>query len=633
MARRLRRARKDQRVIGLLFVILALQAVCRAQDIVMADFEGGDYGEWRTTGKAFGHGPRDGIAISDHGGDRATGTLTSPEFTIQRGYINFRIKGGNFPDAIRVELMIDDQVVRSTSGSHFDTLFWFSWDVLDFEGRAARIVITDNRSSGDWGYIAVDDVEQSDVRRGLNELYRPQFHITAQWNHINDPDGLVYYDGEYHVCHQWSPLAKNTHGHKYWGHLVSRDLIHWRHLPCALTPIGGWGANGSPAFSGSAVVDYDNTSGFQTGQEKPIVLIWTAMGAGQFIAYSNDRGRTFTRYEGNPVIAQKRDDRDPMVKWYEPTRTWVMALPEQKNGTMGFHVSKDLKHWKRVSTVQGFGDCPDFYELLIDGDPARTKWIIYGGHGIYRFGEFDGTAFHLDDTGTSHRLWLGHQYATQTFNQTPDGRRIMIIWVVHNDEEPAGLPFSQMLSFPVEVKLRTFPEGVRAAAAPIREIALLHDTKHSWRDETIGADCGLLSGLDGQLFDIRAEFEIGTASEFGFRIRGMGTVSYDVDQGRAQLNGQVTKASRWVLAPLQRRVKLQVLVDRSSIEAFFDEGRAYLMSTFFPNDEDQSLTVFSSGGSTRLVSLDVYELKSSWDRPDRRGASRLPMMGGLSGDR
>lgn len=616
-----------RKILSILFMILlstvlvcaeekgAQQALPLGQPIVIADFEGGDYGQWKVTGSAFGDGPVDGVASSTRGGDDATGSLASPEFVIRRGYINFRIRGGNFPDDIRVQLIVDGKAVRSTSGNHLDKLFWFSWDVLDLKGRSATIIVTDGHESGDWGYIAIDDFQQSDTRRGMNELYRPQFHITAQWNHLNDGNGLVYYDGEYHVFHQaspWHPLRN-----KCWGHLVSKDLIHWKRLPHALTPIGGWGGKGSPAFSGSAVVDHNNTSGFQTGKEKPIVLIWTAIGTGQFIAYSNDRGRTFTWYDKNPVIAQERDDRDPMVRWHEPTKKWVMALPEQKLGKMGFHVSDDLKKWTRVSTMQGFGDCPDYYKLPVDGDLANEKWIVYGGHGVYRFGDFDGTTFRLDEKGESHRLWLGHQYATQTFNNTPDGRRIMMVWVVSNrGEEPDGMPYTQMLSFPTEMKMKTFPEGVRVVATPIEEIELLHKARHSWSNETIRPGENLLNGLRGMLFEIRAEFEIDSACEFGFRIRGDHTVSYDVEKNTARLSGDITKSNSWKIPPMKKRVKMQILVDRSLIEAFYDDGRAYLSASFYPDKANQGLEIFSSGGNTRLISLDVYELKSAWDRAD-----------------
>lgn len=239
---------------------------------------------------------------------------------------------------------------------------------------------------------------------------------------------------------------------------------------------------------------------------------------------------------------------------------------------------------------------------------------MYGGHGVYRLGSVDGAHFDFDPKVESHHLWLGHQYATQTFGNTPDGRTIMLVWVVHNTEEPAGLPFTQMLSFPTEMKLKTFPEGIRVAATPIREIELLHKKKHSWRNQTLRQGENLLKLLSGMLFEIQAEFEIDTASEFGFRIRGDHTVSYDVKNNSAQFSGKITKSNVWEISPMKKRVKMQILVDRCMLEAFYDEGRAYLSSSFFPNETNQSLELFSVGGETRLLSLDVYELRSAWDR-------------------
>jgi sucrose-6-phosphate hydrolase SacC (GH32 family) len=217
-------------------------------------------------------------------------------------------------------------------------------------------------------------------------------------------------------------------------------------------------------------------------------------------------------------------------------------------------------------------------------------------------------------------LWKGHQYATQTFDNIPDGRKIMLVWVVGGKEEPAGMPYSQMLSFPVDLKLRTFPEGLRAVATPIPEIALLHKATHSWKDETIAPGTNLLGKLNGDLFEIKAEFEIGTASEFGFRIRGKGAVSYDVTNQQARLSGDITQGNTWKMKPDKGRVKMQILVDRSIIEAFYDEGRAYLVSTFYPDAPNRTLELFSTGGNTRLFSLDVHELGSAWDRPLRPGS-------------
>ena len=601
-----------------------------ANDIVVGDFKGNDYGDWKTTGEAFGHGPMDGCASSNHGGGASTGTLASPEFTLQRGYINMRLKGGNYPSDLRVELLVNGRTVRSTSGSHQKDLFWFSWDVLDLMGEKASILVTDNSTNKDWGYIAISEIWQGDQRKGMNEAYRPQFHITAQWNWINDPNGLVYYDGEYHLFYQWLP----TWTGKHWGHYVSKDLIHWEPLPCALTPTKGYGEHGYEAYSGSAVVDSNNTAGFQTGSEKPIVLVWTAYKAGQYISYSNDRGRTFTPWKGNPVIPPgglNNDNRDPMVRWQKTAGVhgqWVMVLPEWDgtNETYTFFRSDDLKTWNGKDTsYRHRGDYPDYFQLPVDGSTNNMKWLMHGAGARYWLGEFNGATFVDAAECPEGTLWKGNQYATQTFNDAPNGRKVMMAWVVTDrKQEPAGMPYSQMLSFPVDIKLRTFPEGVRAVASPIPEIALLHRAKHSWKNETLAPGTNLLGKLKGDLFEIRAEFEIGTASEFGFRVRGKGTVAYNVTDQQARLNGQITQSNDWKMKPDGGRVKMQVLVDRSSIKAFYDEGRAYLVSTFYPDESNKTLELFSTGGNTRLISLDVYELASAWDRPLRTVAPSSP---------
>jgi sucrose-6-phosphate hydrolase SacC (GH32 family) len=607
-----------------LLMMAATVSVQAADDLTVANFKGNDYGAWKTTGDAFGAGPEDGCASSNHGGGVSTGTLTSPEFTIQRGYINMRIQGGNFPDDLQVQLMVDGKAVRRTSGSHQTNLFWFSWDVLDLKGSKASFLVTDNNTNKDWGYLVLGDIEQSDVRKGMNEMYRPQFHITAQWGHINDPNGMYYNDGEYHIMHQWSPQSLN-HGQKHWGHLVSTDLIHWRPLNYALTPTGGWAGGGADAYSGSAVVDKNNTAGFKTGREDPIILIYTAIRLGQYIAYSNDRGRTFTPWAGNPVLPPgglEKMNRDPMVRWQAsagPHGQWVMVLPEWDGTTAAyaFYGSDDLKTWKKLDdSYKHHGDCPDYFQLPVDGNPANMKWLMHGAGAGYWLGEFNGTTFVDAKEYPEGTLWRGPQYATQTINDAPNGRKIMMAWVVtEKKQEPAGMPYSQMLSFPVDIKLKTFPEGLRAVATPIPEIALLHKAKHSWKNETIVPGSNLLGKLHGDLFEIKAEFGIGSATEFGFRIRGKGIVSYNTTDKQARLNGEVIQGNNWNFNPDNGKVTMQILVDRSIIEAFYDGGRAYLMSPFYPEKANRSLELFSTGGDTRLLSLDVYELQSAWDRP------------------
>ena len=245
------------------------------------------------------------------------------------------------------------------------------------------------------------------------EPFRPQYHFTPARNWMNDPNGLVYYKGEYHLFYQHNPFG-NTWGHMSWGHAVSRDLVHWTHLPLAIPEMGD-----EMVFSGGAVVDKRNTSGFGTRANPPMVAIYTAARPGsqaQALAYSLDRGRTWTRYAGNPVLdIGSAEFRDPNVFWYEPEQRWIMAVALAVERKISFYSSPDLKTWTHLSdfgpagAVGGVWECPDLFPLPVDGDRGRTKWVlvvslnpggIAGGSGSQYFvGRFDGRRFVADDRG------------------------------------------------------------------------------------------------------------------------------------------------------------------------------------------------------------------------------------------
>src|SRR5207249_4140580 len=227
------------------------------------------------------------------------------------------------------------------------------------------------------------------------ETYRPQFHFTAQQNWHNDPNGLVYYKGEYHLFFQHNPFGINW-GNMTWGHAISRDLVHWEQIANAIEPdrLG-------TIFSGSAVVDWKNTAGFQTGKEKPLEAIYTAAGDTspeskvqpytQCIAYSNDRGRTWTKYAGNPVLKHiVGGNRDPKVVWHEATHRWILAL-YLDGDKFAFFSSPDLKNWAHLHdiNVPGCGECPDFFEIPVEGNKTERKWVWTAANGHYLVGTFD----------------------------------------------------------------------------------------------------------------------------------------------------------------------------------------------------------------------------------------------------
>jgi sucrose-6-phosphate hydrolase SacC (GH32 family) len=363
-------------------------------------------------------------------------------------------------------------------------------------------------------------------------------------------------------------------------------------------------------------VDWNNTAGFQKGDEKTIVLIYTAAGGTsdeskgqpftQCIAYSTDRGRTFTKYEKNPVLPHiVGGNRDPKVVWHEPTKKWIMALFKDKD-IFAFFSSPDLKVWTHLQdiAVPGTGECPDFFEMRVDGDQANRKWVWTAANGHYLVGTFDGQKFTYDgkplvaDHGKNY-------YAVQTFSDIPDsdGRRIQIAWM--NGGKYPRMPFNQQMSFPCEMTLRSFPEGLRICRTPVKEIETLHAKEHKWNDVTLKPGENPLADLSGDLFEIRAEFELADASEFGFKLRGE-AVSYDVAGKKVTCLGKSGE-----LTPANNRIKLQILLDRTSIEVFGNDGRLSMTSCFVPKAK-KSLEVFTVGGAVKLVSLNVYELRSAW---------------------
>ena len=441
------------------------------------------------------------------------------------------------------------------------------------------------------------------------ETYRPQFHFTAKKNWLNDPNGLIYYEGEYHLFFQHNPSGTDW-GNMTWGHAVSPDMVHWTQLPHAIEPdeLG-------TIFSGSGVVDWDNTAGLQTDKEKVLVAIYTS--AGQFapaekpftqsIAYSNDRGRMWTTYEENPVLQHVAgDNRDPKVFWHTPSQKWVMALYLENNDFALFG-SSDLRGWTRLSDIRlpEASECPDLFELPVDGDANRTKWVFWGANGKHLIGTFDGEHFKAesDVLQTEHGA---NCYAAQTWSDIPpsDRRRLQIAWM--SGGKYPDMPFNQQMAFPCDLTLRTTADGIRLFRKPVKEIETIHQKAHSWRDQTLTSNDNLLDGVAGELLDIRTEIEFGNATEVGFTVRGE-KIQYDV--AGAQLSCLEKSAS---LARIDKRITLQILVDRTSIEVFGNNGRVSMCSCFLPDPENTGLDIYASGGEAAIISLDVYELRSAW---------------------
>ncbi|MBI1389743.1 MAG: 2,6-beta-D-fructofuranosidase [bacterium] len=523
--------------------------------------------------------------------------VVTRELTIDKQYLLLPVRTGAAKQ--RVKYLVDGKTARE-----FDIeldgenpSFWVFSDVSGFNGKKLTI----ETSAPQDAPGGLDAIQQSDTLPGAETMYheatRPQFHFTSRRGWNNDPNGLVFFQGEYHLYYQHNPFGWNW-GNMHWGHAVSPDLIHWKELPIALYPrqYNDW------CFSGSAVIDEKNTSEFGQGGEPPLIAAYTSTGRGECIAFSLDRGRTFHDYEGNPVV--KHQGRDPKVIWYKPGQHWVMAVYDEMGDSKGiaFYTSPDLKEWTRQSRIEGYYECPELFEIPIEGK-TETKWIVYAADGAYTIGQFDGKTF----TPETDKLPYNYGdcfYASQTYNNIPesDGRRIQIGWGRTGD--PA-MPFNQQMNFPVELTLRETDDGLRLFAWPIREINTLYD-KLRVKKTRVTPDEPLIVTARGDLFDVTANIELMDASEVGFIVRGM-PVSYDVKSEtlRCGDNTAPLKAPNGFLS-------LRLLVDRQSVEIFGGDGRVYMPMSATFKDDTVALDFYCKGGAVRADSIRAAELKSIW---------------------
>jgi len=447
------------------------------------------------------------------------------------------------------------------------------------------------------------------------ETYRPRFHFSPQKGWTNDPNGLVFYKGEYHLFFQHNPLDTKW-GNMTWGHAVSSDLVHWKQLASAIEP-----DRRGTIFSGSAVVDEDNTAGFQEGVEKTLVCIYTSAGGTspasqgqpftQNLAYSNDRGRTWTKYSGNPVVPHViAGNRDPKVVWHAPAKRWIMVF--YLDGEMfRFLSSPDLKTWTTLHdiVVPGCGECPDFFEMAVDGEPGLSQWVWTAANDHYLIGAFDGRRF-VPEVMTNQGTVGGNYYAVQTYSGLPDGRRVQLAWM--KGGVYPNMPFNQQMSFPYELKLRRFGTTLKLCALPVREIQSIQHAPKIWTGLELKAGENPLSEMLGDLWDIHAEIDPGDAAEVAFSIRGRKiayTIKSDKKDGHRLSNGDLSA----VVSPRIRPAKIRILVDRTTVEVFGNDGEIVMPACFLPQDDDHSLKLFSTGGAARIVSLKVYPLESAWN--------------------
>ncbi|HZL11104.1 MAG TPA: glycoside hydrolase family 32 protein [Prolixibacteraceae bacterium] len=454
----------------------------------------------------------------------------------------------------------------------------------------------------------------------FNELHRPQFHFTPEKNWQNDPNGLVFYKGEYHLFYQHNPFG-NKWGYMHWGHAISTDLVHWEHLPIALYPDNdSKDSVECTAFSGSGLVDENNVTGLQSGDEKTILLFYTSQHCGQRMAYSNDKGRTWQKYEKNPIIAfdETDDARDPKVIWHEASKQYVMVLyrrpnNDEKQKGVSFYTSKNLIDWTFKNHIPGFYECPDLVELPINRRPDDKKWVLFDGDGSYVIGSFDGEKF-ISESPKMKSDYGANYYATQTWSNIPesDGRTIQIAWM--KGGEYPGMPFNGQMTFPCELSLKKYVEGIQLIRKPVKEIEQLHEKGDVWENENLipGLNKNLTRSVKGKCLHIIGSFNVKTADSFGFVVRldkkNNGTeIMYNVKTQTLSCMNQSA-----VVEPIDEVLKLDILIDRSSIEIFANDGKVVLSSCYVSNDKADGIYLFNTGGELMVKKLEIYPMKSIW---------------------
>ena len=478
------------------------------------------------------------------------------------------------------------------------------------------------------------------------EKYRPQFHFSPAKNWTNDPNGLVYFDGEYHLFYQYNPLGIRQ-GHLSWGHSVSTDLVHWKHLPLAIPE-----KDSIMIFSGSAVVDKNNTTGFATkAGQIPMIAVYTAnitpdsskkenSRQEQHIAYSLDKGRTWTKYSGNPVLdVQKKDFRDPKVFWYEKEKKWVMLVVLPQEHIVQFYSSKNLKHWEHLSDFGPAGDfkdiweCPDLLQVSIEDEPERKKWVLINSQQApmqYFVGEFDGTKFTNENPPDKiYRPDYGPDYyAGVTFNLPADHKPVLIGWAnnwSYANDIPTS-PWRGAMGLPRNLSLKKTDGEWLLIQKPVDALKKLRADPVQLKDISVTAKKEL--NIKSQQLEMEVSFQPTTNSTAGVHLavgnQNVFVIGYDavsqklfVDRSRCannSFNKEFASLSRYEtsLSPINGKIKLHVFFDRSIIEIFANDGIVVMTTQIFPDEKDNGVELFSEGGTTKFESIKFWEIRSAW---------------------
>jgi len=531
------------------------------------------------------------------------------EFKVEKRYLKIPIKNG--APKRNVDIYLKGEKLRwfnvELAAAKPD---WYAYLYLgDWKGSTLTIKV-DSLQEQSTAFSPVIQDDNDRMESDYQEPLRAQFHFSPKRGWINDPNGLAYYKGEYHLFFQFNPYGVNW-GNMHWGHAVSKDLVHWTELDPALYP-----DNFGTMFSGGGVVDSNNTSGLGNNGHKPLVLFYTAAEKSweQGLAYTLD-GRKFNKLPNTIVNKITDGNRDPKVIWHEPTKRWVMVLYVTEPGdlhTMHFFTSRDMKSWEFASKVVGgkgndryMHECPEFFELAVDGDLNNKKWILTGANSQYAVGTFDGTTFLPEE----ERLFSQHgrdYYAAQTISNEPKGRRIEIgWWRTHTNQE--GSAFNQSMSIPMELKLKQTSKGLRLVRKPVEELKTLRTKSIALRQQNLLSHTqNPLSGMRAEMAEIKVVIKPQDSDSIRVKVRGL-AITYHTAKEELEIDNVRAHAPL-----INGKQELTIFVDRTGVEVFASNGEVFMPINYNLKPTEQSYELSVYGGSATMEKLEFHKLKSIW---------------------
>lgn len=506
--------------------------------------------------------------------------------------------------------------------------------ILDVRTGNNRATVRDAMNDACWSEMKLSGTFNTENR----DKFRPLYHHTPLYGWMNDPNGMFYKDGEYHLYYQYNPYG-SMWGNMHWGHSSSKDLIHWEHHPVAIAP-NGLGA----VFSGNSVVDKDNTAGFG---ENTVVSLYTSAGVSQIqsMAYSRDNGKTFHIYEGNPVITADEESRDPNIFWHAESGKWILVLAHALAKDMWIYSSPDLKNWTKESAFgQGYGcqdgvwECPDLLHLPVRGTDLK-KWVLicninpggpFGGSASQYFtGEFDGKNF-ICDTAPEVTKWMDYgkdHYATVSWSNAPEGRHTVIAWM-SNWQYANNVPTQQYRSansLPREIELYQGEDGgYYIATTPSPETLALRGkkaVKHKPFSAGKNKVTHKLPTANSGVCEINLEVNARNAGQIHITLANdngeQTTMTYDMTQKTFAMDRTKSGLTEFskdfpavtvAPAPGGKKQHLRLFIDRCSIEAFEGDGRFVMTNLVFPENPYTTISISTDNNKCKVEDLTIYPI-------------------------